>query len=64
MPREEEGAEKSGVEAGTGHAEEEMNSVDVLRAKARHEELSRPAMHLSLGIAWRMCQTLLRICPA
>ena len=60
----EEEAERSEVEAGTGHEEEEMNSVDVLKAKALHEEHSKLAMLLSLGTAWTMCQTLLRICLA
>ena len=56
--------ERSAAGAGTGLEVEEMNSVDALRAKARREELhSRPAMLLSLGTAWTMCQTLLRICP-
>ena len=63
MHREEE-AERSGVEAGTEREEEEMNSVDVLKAKALHEEHSRRAMLLSPGTAWTTCPTLLRICLA
>ena len=60
----EEEAERSEVEAETEQEEEETNSVDVLKAKALHEEHSRPAMLLSLGTAWTTCPTLLRICLA
>ena len=60
----EEEAERSEVEAEIEHVEEETNSADVLKAKALHEEHSRPAMLLSPGTAWTTCPTLLRICLA